>query len=53
MELMSYIITYTPCTAIKSQALADFITKWTEAHAEPAPVDLEYWNMYFNDSLML
>ena len=53
IELMAYGITYTPCTAIKSQALVDFITKWTEAHTEPATVDLECWNMYFDGSLML
>ena len=31
----------------------DFIAKWTEAHVNPAAADLEYWNMYFNGSLML
>ena len=30
LELMGHDIRYTPCTAIKSQALADFVTEWTE-----------------------
>ena len=30
LELMGHDIRYIPRTAIKSQALADFITKWTE-----------------------
>jgi hypothetical protein len=50
---MAYGITYVPCTSIKSQALADFVAKWTEPHIEPATTNLEYWNMYFDDSLML
>ena len=33
--------------------MVDFIAEWTEAHAKPAAVDLEYWSMYFNSSLML
>lgn len=53
MELMSYDVLYTPHIAIKSQDLADFITKWIEGQAQPALVDLEYWNMYFDRSLML
>jgi hypothetical protein len=31
----------------------DFIAKWTEAHVDLAVADLEYWNMYFNGSLLL
>jgi ribonuclease HI len=31
----------------------DFVAEWTEAHVDPAAADLEYWNMYFNCSLML
>ena len=30
LELMGHNIRYIPCTAIKSQALADFIAEWTE-----------------------
>ena len=53
LELMAYGITYTPRTTIKSQALVDFIAEWTKAHIDLATVHLEYWNMYFNGSLML
>ena len=41
-----------PRTAIKSQALADFMAEWTEVQMPPAAVDQEYWTMYFNGSLM-
>ena len=30
LELMGHDIRYIPCTAIKSQALMDFVAKWTE-----------------------
>jgi hypothetical protein len=30
LVLMGYDIKYAPCTAIKSQALADFVAMWTE-----------------------
>ena len=30
LELMGHDIRYVPCTAIKSQALVDFVAKWTE-----------------------
>ena len=42
LELMAYGITYVPCMSIKSQALANFIAEWTEAHVDLAAVDLEY-----------
>jgi hypothetical protein len=32
LELMAYGITYVPHMSIKSQALADFVAEWTEAH---------------------
>ena len=38
--------------AIKSQVLADFVAEWTEIQMPPAAVDLEYWTMYFDGSLM-
>lgn len=34
-ELMGYLISYVPRTAIKSQVLADFIAKWTETQTPP------------------
>jgi hypothetical protein len=42
LELMGEGITYTPRAAIKSQALADFIAKWTEVQTPPATVDHKY-----------
>ena len=45
-------ISYAPRSAIKSQALADFITEWTEIQMSPAVVNQEYWTMYFDRSLM-
>ena len=30
LKLMGHDIRYTPCTAIKSQALVYFVTEWTE-----------------------
>ena len=52
LELMGQNITYAPRNAIKSQALADFITEWTEIQSPPAPIEHETWVMYFDGSLM-
>ena len=32
--------------------LADFIAEWTEVQRPPAPIDQEYWTMYFDGSLI-
>ncbi|XP_066320716.1 uncharacterized protein [Miscanthus floridulus] len=45
-------ISYAPRTAIKSQVLADFIAEWTKVKMPPAPIDQEYWTMYFDGSMM-
>jgi hypothetical protein len=37
-----YDIIYKPGTAIKVQALSDFIAKWTEAQA---PLEKQSWNI--------
>jgi len=42
LELMGQGISYAPWTAIKSQALADFVAKWTEIQMPPAGIDQEY-----------
>ena len=53
IELAAFDITYKPRTAIKSQALADFVADWTEAMDEvPLPEDA-YWIMHFDRSKML
>ena len=47
LELMGQGITYAPRTAIKSQALADFMAEWTQTQLPPALLA-----MFFNGSLM-
>jgi len=42
LELMGHDIRYTPCTAIKSQALVDFVTEWTEVQLPTPDVTHEY-----------
>ena len=32
--------------------LVDFVVEWTEIQMPPTVVDLEYWTMYFDGSLM-
>ena len=38
--------------AIKSLALADFITEWTEVQAPTPKISHEYWTLYFDGSVM-
>jgi hypothetical protein len=52
LELMGHNISYAPRSAIKSQALADFVAEWTEIQTPPAPIEHETWTMYFNGSVM-
>ena len=52
LKLMGQGILYAPRTAIKSQALANFVAEWTEIQMPPAAVNQEYWTMYFNGLLM-
>ena len=42
LELMGHDIRYTPRTAIKSQALADFVAEWTEVQLPIPDVTHEY-----------
>jgi len=53
VELGSFHLDFKPRTAIKSQALVDFLAEWTEAQTPASGDDLEYWTMYFDGSLML
>jgi ribonuclease HI len=52
LELMGQNISYAPCSAIKSQVLADFVIEWTEIQTPPAPIEHETWIMYFDGSVM-
>ena len=52
LELMGHDIRYIPRTAIKSQALVDFVTEWTEVQLPTPDVTHEYWRMYFDRSVM-
>jgi ribonuclease HI len=52
-ELGALSIDFKPRTAIKSQALVDFMAEWRENQI-PTPVDkLEHWTMYFDGSLKI
>ena len=42
-ELGSHGLKYVPCTAIKSQALVDFINDWTEMQMPEEKPDNTYW----------
>ena len=53
MELGSFELTFQPRTAIKSQALIDFIAEWTETQTPTITKKLEYWTMYFDGSVMI
>jgi len=52
IKLMSETLTYAPRKSIKSQALVDFVTEWTDSQLPPAQVQAELWTMYFDGSLI-
>jgi hypothetical protein len=53
VELGALSIDFKSCTAIKSQALVDFMVEWRENQIS-TPVDKpEHWTMYFDGSLKL
>ena len=52
IELAAFDISYKPRTAIKSQALTDFIADWTEAMEKTPLPESEYWIMHFDGSKM-
>jgi len=53
VELGALSVDFKPCTAIKSQALVDFLAKWRENQI-PTPINRpEHWVMYFDGSLKL
>ena len=52
IQLAGHTILYEPRTAIKSQALADFLVDWTETQYLPPPLDSTHWRMHFDGSKM-
>jgi hypothetical protein len=52
-ELGAHDIELRPRTAIKTQALVDFVSKWAEHQVPKNPEAVEVWKMYFDGSLRL
>jgi hypothetical protein len=52
-ELGAHDIEFRPRTAVKTQALVDFVSEWTEHHVPDNPEATEVWRMYFYGSLKL
>jgi ribonuclease HI/transposase InsO family protein len=52
-ELGAHDIEFRPHTAVKTQALVDFISEWTEQQVPDNPEATEVWWMYFDGSLKL
>jgi hypothetical protein len=53
VELGALNIDFSPQKAIKSQALADFVAKWTKIQQLAPDALLDHWKMYFDRSLKL
>jgi hypothetical protein len=52
-ELGAHDIEFRPRTAVKTQALIDFVSEWTEHQVRDNLEASEVWQMYFNGSLKL
>jgi hypothetical protein len=52
-ELGAHDIKFRPRTAIKTRALVDFVSVWTEQQVPDNPEAIEVWLMYFDGSLKL
>jgi ribonuclease HI len=52
-ELGAHDIEFRPRTAIKTQALVDFVSEWTEQQVRDNPETVDVWRMYFDGSLKL
>jgi ribonuclease HI len=52
-ELEAHDIEFQPRTAIKTQALVDFVSEWTEHQVLDNPEITEVWKMYFDGLLKL
>ena len=52
-ELGAHDIEFWPRTAVKTQALVDFVSEWTEQQVPNNLEATEVWRMYFDGSLKL
>jgi hypothetical protein len=53
IELSMYDVVYKPRTAIKAQALSNFVAEWIETQTTPKERELEYWTINFDGSLQI
>src|SRR6185503_7868725 len=53
VKLGALELKFTPRTAIKSQALVDFLAEWRENQVPTPPSISDHWTMYFDGSLKL
>jgi len=51
MELCPFSLDFQSRTIVKSQALVNFITEWTDLNAPPSPDVFHRWSMFFDGSL--
>ena len=51
MELCPFSLNFQSRTTIKSQALVDFIAKWTDLNEPSSPNVSDHWSMFFDGSL--
>ena len=51
MELCPFSLDFRSRTTVKSQALVDFITEWTDLNEPPPPDASDHWSMFFDGSL--
>ena len=52
-ELGAHDIEFRPRTTVKTQALVDFVSEWTEHQVPDNPEATKVWRMYFDGSLKL
>lgn len=53
IEMAAHTINYEPRKAIKSQALVDFMSDWTESQLMTRKPDNLYWKLYFDGSKLI
>jgi hypothetical protein len=49
---MGETLSFAPRKAIKSQILTHFLAELTDTQLPTAPIQVELWTMYFDESLM-